>query len=52
MDPLLKLRPFVRAADEVPHLYRYGKKRGRSKMKVLRNILANLGLLLRHGLGK
>ncbi len=54
VDLLLKVRPFVRTADQVPHVYRYGTKRGQSKMRVLRNIMANLSLLLKHrsNLGK
>jgi dolichol-phosphate mannosyltransferase len=42
---LLKLRPLIRSAAEVPLVLRYDLKRGKSKMKVLRTIFRYIKLL-------
>ncbi len=45
---LLKLRPFIRRVDEVPLLYDYGAKRGKSGMKVGTNLRSYLVFIARH----
>lgn len=45
---LVKLRPYVRRAEEVPLLYDYGRKQGKSGMKVGKNLRSYLAFLLRH----
>lgn len=47
VELILKLRPFIRKANEVPLVLRYDLKRGKSKMKVLRTILRYIQLLTR-----
>jgi hypothetical protein len=42
---LSRLRPLV--AAETPHVYRYGKKRSQSKMRVWRNLSEYLKFFLR-----
>lgn len=45
---LVKLRPFIRRVEEVPLLYDYGHKKGRSGMKVGKNLASYLSFLARH----
>jgi dolichol-phosphate mannosyltransferase len=45
---VLKLRPLIRRAAEVPLVLRYDLKRGKSKMKVLRTILRYIQLVTHH----
>lgn len=45
---LVKLRPYVRRVEEVPFLYDYGKKKGRTGMKVWKNLRSYLAFLARH----
>jgi dolichol-phosphate mannosyltransferase len=47
VDVLLKVRRKARRIDEVPLVLRYDRKRGPSKMKVLRTIGTTLALLVR-----
>lgn len=42
---LLKLRPFIRKAAEVPLVLRYDLKRGKSKMKIVRTIFRYIRLV-------
>ena len=44
---LLKLRPFIKMASEVPLILRYDLKQGQSKMKVIRTIIGYLFLIKR-----
>jgi len=44
---LVKLRPFIGKASEVPLVLRYDLKQGKSKMKVIRTILGYLFLIKR-----
>lgn len=46
---LVKLRPFVRRVEEVPFVYDYGLKKGRSGMKVGTNLRSYLTFLARYG---
>lgn len=45
---LVKLRPFVRRVEEVPFLYDYSRKRGKSGMKVGKNLHSYLSFIARH----
>lgn len=45
---LVKLRPFVRRVEEVPLLYDYGQKKGKSGMKVGKNLRSYLAFLIRN----
>lgn len=47
---LVKLKPFIHRVEEVPLLYDYGKKRGKSGMKVWQNLKSYLGFLARNDL--
>jgi dolichol-phosphate mannosyltransferase len=44
---LVKLRPFIKTASEVPLVLRYDLKQGKSKMKVLHTIIGYLFLINR-----
>lgn len=46
-EVLIKLRPFIRTASEVPLVLRYDLKQGASKMKVMRTILGYLFMIKR-----
>jgi len=48
---LLKLRPLIRKAAEVPLILRYDLKRGRSKMRVARTIFRYFHLIARQAMG-
>ena len=48
IEILLKLRPYLRRAVEVPLLYDYGKKRGTSGMKIWRNLRSYLVFITRY----
>lgn len=43
---LLKLRPYLKKVDEVPMLYDYGQKRGKSGMKIGKNLRSYLKFIL------
>jgi len=45
---LVKLRPYLRRVEEVPFLYDYGHKRGRSGMKIWKNLTSYLTFVARH----
>lgn len=45
---LVKLKPFLRRVEEVPLLYDYGRKKGRSGMKVWKNLKSYFGFIARH----
>lgn len=47
-EVLLKLRPFAHRVEEVPLLYDYGKKKGRSGMKVWKNLKSYLIFVARN----
>lgn len=47
---LLKLRPAIQRVEEVPLLYDYGLKKGRSGMKVWKNLQSYLVFIIRQGL--
>jgi dolichol-phosphate mannosyltransferase len=49
---LVKLKPFIRRVDEVPLFYDYGKKRGKSGMKVWKNLKSYLVFVGRNALRK
>jgi len=44
---LIKLRPFIKTASEVPLVLRYDLKQGQSKMKVIRTIISYLFMIKR-----
>lgn len=44
---LVKLAPYLRRVEEVPFLYDYGRKRGRSGMKVWKNLISYLTFVAR-----
>lgn len=46
---LLKLRPHIQRVEEVPLLYDYGLKKGRSGMKVGKNLWSYLAFIVRQG---
>jgi hypothetical protein len=46
-EVLLKLRPFLKKVDEVPMLYDYSQKRGKSGMKIGKNLRSYLKFILR-----
>lgn len=45
---LVKLRPFVRRVEEVPLLYDYGRKKGKSGMKIWKNLRSYLAFITRN----
>jgi len=49
LEVLLKLRPYLRRVDEIPLRYDYGKKKGKSGMKVWKNLRSYLTFIARHG---
>lgn len=46
---LLKLRPYIRRVEEVPLAYDYGKKRGKTGMKIWKNLRSYLVFIARRG---
>ncbi|MBI5369022.1 MAG: glycosyltransferase family 2 protein [Planctomycetes bacterium] len=51
VEVLLNLRPCARRLEEIPFLYDYGRKQGKSGMKVWHNLRSYLGFIARHFLG-
>lgn len=47
---LVKLRPFLRRVEEVPFVYDYGRKRGKSGMKIGKNLRSYLLFLAHHAI--
>lgn len=47
---LVKLRPFVRRVEEVPLLYDYGRKQGKSGMRVWKNLRSYLRFITHNAL--
>lgn len=45
---LVKLRPFLRRVEEIPFVYDYGKKKGKSGMKVGKNLRSYLAFIARN----
>lgn len=48
IEILLNLRPFVTKVEEVPFVYDYGKKRGKSGMKIWKNLRSYLSFIAQH----
>lgn len=51
IEILLKLQPFTKKISEVPLVYDYSRKRGKSSMPVWKNFKSYLAFMLRHLLG-
>lgn len=48
IEILLNLRPFLRTVEEVPLVYDYGKKKGKSGMKIWKNLRSYLSFIAQH----
>lgn len=48
IEILLKIRPYLERVEEVPMVYDYGKKQGKSGMKVWKNLRSYLYFIARH----
>lgn len=50
IEILLNLRPFITKVEEVPFVYNYGKKQGKSSMKIGKNLRSYLAFIATHEL--
>lgn len=48
IEILLNLRPFIQKVEEVPLVYDYGKKKGKSGMKIWKNLRSYLSFIAQH----
>lgn len=48
IEILLNLRPFIQKVEEVPLVYDYGKKQGKSGMKIWKNLRSYLSFITQH----
>jgi dolichol-phosphate mannosyltransferase len=49
IEILFRLRPFVKRVEEVPLVYDYGKKQGKSGMKIGKNLRSYILFIAKHG---